>query len=607
MFVIALALWLLSRPSVYAQTDSAQVLPEFISTKERADRRVIELESGSNDLSDQLLSSSSLDIRSNGRGVLSTVSFRGGRTTQTTAQWMGLSIESPTNATVDLALIPSFLFDRAELTATSANIVGPGAISGALLMSNRTPGRKRSSVQARFGSFESAFIGLDHETILGLNWSMRTRFFADHALNNFKYTDFDQEQVRISNHLRNATGVMHEIHGSFKNWNVTSRTWWQEYYRQIPPTMLQTMSEKEQVDRNLRTALRLAWSQRSQLLDINLAYGNEFLNYSDPIADLDEDYFTDQLVALVRYHRPLTKRTLVTLQLDDRFAAASASEYYNDNRNEVSPGIQLKWTHTKWGVRTGLRKSFYLNNRSPLLLNSDFSYSSDKQSVLISYSNNYRLPSMNDLFWRPGGNPDLAPEQSHRAEVEWKLAPQSWSLSTTVFLHQIYNQIRWLPSSGGVFEATQSEETVWNRGVELTAAFRDTLRRLVIIPTIHGQVLLSSSSDQSRSPFEYSTDHQQIYVPLYRVSCRIAAHHQSGIQGRIELIHVDDRSVLPDRSKFIEDYLLLNCMLAYELGTDLMFSYEVQNASNQLYFNQQFRPMPGIFHSMTINYEIQGK
>lgn len=550
------------------------------------------------------MSSASLDVRSNGRGVLSTVSFRGGRTTQTTAQWMGLSIESPTNSTVDLALIPAFLFDQAELTGSSANIIGPGVISGALLMSNRIPSRKKTGVQVRFGSFQSGFVGLDHETSIGRKWSMRTRIFGDHALNNFKYTDFDQERVRISNHLRNAAGIMQEFHGAYKNWHMTSRTWLQEYYRQIPPTMVQARSAKEQIDRNLRTALRLAWSKKSRLLDINLAYGREFLNYSDPLAGLDEDYFTDQVVALVRYHHPLSERTMLTFQLDDRFARADASDYYNDERNEISPGVQIKWHHKKWSTHAGLRKSFYLTNRSPLLLNTDLSYSHMRHALLFSYSKNYRLPSMNDLFWRPGGDPTLDPEQSHRGEIEWKFTPGNWALSSTLFLHQIFNQIRWLPTSGGLFVAKQSPETVWNRGVELTVGMTDTIGKISIEPSIHGQLLMSSSSEQMNSIFNYSIEDQQTYVPLYRVSGKIFIHHQSGFQASVELIYVDERSVLPDRSRFIDDYLLLNGQVSFELSRNILVSYELHNASNQLYFNQLYRPMPGSFHSCTINYLI---
>jgi len=515
---------------------------------------------------------------------------------------MGLSIESPTNSTVDLALIHAFLFDRAELTGSSANIIGPGAISGALLMSNRIPTGRRIGIQVRFGSFQSGFIGLDHETSISRKWSMRIRIFGDHALNNFKYTDFDQERVRISNHLRNAAGIMQEFHGTHKNWHVTSRTWIQEYYRQIPPTMVQARSAKEQIDRNLRTALRLAWSKKSRLLDINLAYGREFLNFSDPLAELDEDYFTDQVVALVRYHHPLSDKTMLTLLLDDRFARADASEYYNDERNEISPGVQVKWHQKKWRIQTGLRKSFYLTNRSPLLVNSDLSYSHKRHALLFSYSNNYRLPSMNDLFWRPGGDPTLDPEQSHRGEIEWKFTPRNWALSSTLFLHQIFNQIRWLPTSGGLFVAKQSPESVWNRGLELTASVSDTIGQISLEPSIHGQLLMSSSSEKMNTIFRYSIEDQQTYVPLFRVSGKILIHHQSGFHASVELIHVDERSVLPDRSSFIDDYLLLNGQISYTLSGSVLVSYELNNATNQLYFNQLYRPMPGSFHSFSINY-----
>ena len=62
----------------------------------------------------------------------------------------------------------------------------------------------------------------------------------------------------------------------------------------------------------------------------------------------------------------------------------------------------------------------------------------------------YRLPGLNDLYWMPGGNPDLKPEYGYSAEAGSKLSWKSQNKKTkvsfepTYFNRYIYNWIIWI-------------------------------------------------------------------------------------------------------------------------------------------------------------------
>lgn len=89
-------------------------------------------------------------------------------------------------------------------------------------------------------------------------------------------------------------------------------------------------------------------------------------------------------------------------------------------------------------------------------------------------SYNYRFPSMNDLYWRPGGNPDVKPEDgySYDAAIGYKNDLTSWMIlnaEASGYLMHIDNWILWLPKDGNQWIWTpQNKRNVLSLGAEFT-------------------------------------------------------------------------------------------------------------------------------------------
>ena len=78
---------------------------------------------------------------------------------------------------------------------------------------------------------------------------------------------------------------------------------------------------------------------------------------------------------------------------------------------------------------------------------------------------NYRFPGMNDLYWRPGGNPEVKPEDgySYDASVAYrKQLCRGLSLDAEVsgYLMYIDNWILWLPKDGNQWIWTPQKRAV---------------------------------------------------------------------------------------------------------------------------------------------------
>lgn len=69
-----------------------------------------------------------------------------------------------------------------------------------------------------------------------------------------------------------------------------------------------------------------------------------------------------------------------------------------------------------------------------------------------SVGRNYRAPSFNDLYWLPGGNPALRPEQSLNIEsgVQYKIEFDVTlvSVNAGIYQNRVTDQIKWLPENG---------------------------------------------------------------------------------------------------------------------------------------------------------------
>src|SRR5690606_4543896 len=113
---------------------------------------------------------------------------------------------------------------------------------------------------------------------------------------------------------------------------------------------------------------------------------------------------------------------------------------------------------------------------SPVLWDVAFEWEAGRGWTLKgSSSRNYRVPTLNDLNWRPGGNAALKPEEGFTTEAgirnqggkdRW-----SWVASLTGYTRQVNQWIMWLPpvDKDRPFWAPVNVARVTSRGLEWRA------------------------------------------------------------------------------------------------------------------------------------------
>ncbi|MBQ1953541.1 MAG: TonB-dependent receptor, partial [Alistipes sp.] len=286
---------------------------------------------------------------------------------------------------------------------------------------------------------------------------------------------------------------------------------------------------------------------------------------------------------------------------------------YDKGRIELSGSLSAKWRPTeRVGVSVVLREEMFGTDWSPLIPALFVDGVISKRGNILakaSISRNFRFPTLNDLYFLPGGNPDLRKERgwSYDAGLSFGISKQgvySLSGSATWFDSYIDDWILWLPTTKGFF-SPRNIKRVHSYGVELKADGAVSLGRdwhLGLASTFSWTPSLNQG--EPMSPADKSVGKQLPYVP------EISATLTGELSWRTwsflyKWCHYSERYTMSSNdlslSGNLPPYYMSNITLETRFllsWADLSLKGAVNNLFDEEYLSVLSRPMPGI------NFEI---
>lgn len=535
-------------------------------------------ESITHSLADVLAQNSSIFIKSYGRGTLATASFRGTAPSHTQVTWNGLKLNSPMLGMVDFSLIPSYLIDDAALYhgASSVGVTG-GGLGGAVTLATRPMqeegyGLKFVQGISSFGTYDE-FLRL---TWGNRKWQTSTRFYYVTSDNDFKYTNYRKKvyetdaggQITGFHYPveRNRNGEYRDLHvvqdlfydtGNGNRWGLS--VWYLNSRRGIPMLNVDyktdSRSRNQQDEQTLRAVA--TWERIRQNLKLNARAGYTYTDmgyryWGDPGGD-------EPLVEMIRSRSfvntvygefgadwYLGQKWLFTgkitanqhfVQSSDRtitnVSGGLATVGYDKMRFELSGFVGMKYRPTeRLGLGIDLRGEVWGKNTTPPIpaAFADFLVSR-KGNVLLkaSVARNYRYPTLNDLYFMPGGNDSLRTERgwTYDAGVEFTLGDMwleehrvGFKGEVTAYNSWIDNWIAWLPTFKG-FWSPVNVRKVHAYGLEAKARFAALLGgdwRL----SLDGNFAITRSINHGdpQSWADESIGKQLVYIPVYSAAVR---------------------------------------------------------------------------------------
>ncbi|WP_343695341.1 TonB-dependent receptor [Flavobacterium sp.] len=545
-------------------------------------------------LTDLLNFNSTIYFKEYGRGMLSTVSFRGTTSSQTAVIWNGININSQMNGSTDFNTISGSDYNSISVKAGGGSVIyGSGAIGGTVHLNNDLAfyNRFENNLKLDYGSFNT--IGINYKTnISNEKWSAQIGFSKNSSTNDYKYLN---RYTWRGEQRWNQNGQYDIITMSANaGYKIDSKN------------TLKLYSQFSNTDRN--TSLVVETETKSKyingfnrnLLEYDGDFGKFKTNFKTAYIFENYQYFadnstnqytygkTESLITKLDLGYTLFKSTQVNGIFDYNRTKGYGSSFGDHVREISSAGLLIKQDFsTEWKNELGIRKEFTDNYKSPVLFSLGSTYQFSKlYNFKLNVSRNYRIPTYNDLYWETGGNPDLKPESSYQAEIGNVFTFKNISLTQNFYYIKIKDLLQWVPGKNGIWSPI-NKDRVNSYGAETLLSWKKQYGKNNW--SANASYAYTASKDEE-------TKKQLFFVPYNKVTAsaaysrnRISAYYQFLYNGFV-YTRADNN---PD--EIINDYMISNIGIDYDFKflDSFKLGFQILNLFNKDYESLEDRPMPG--------------
>ena len=563
-------------------------------------------------LSEILWESSPIQIKSMGQGAMATASFRGTASSHTQVTWNGISINSTQLGSFDLSMVPIYFVDNISLYhGGSAQKGGSGALGGSINFGNELNfGNKPSGSLLFEAGSNDTYTGAGSLQVSKKRFTSSTKFFYQQSDNDYKYLNTVYQKDPFKERRKNAdyrqAGVLQGFGYRLKNNDMLSATcWWQYDKRSLPQGIyIDNIPEEKNKTNIVRTMLSYDGQRSKYDFNATLAYFYSDMHYSRYFSHQltnESTNINNSVVAKGELNYTALKKMMLTGMLSYRMDqvrseniegktkvrntvnATAVAAYRFTPRLHVDARVPIEWSEEKLFARYNLSARYRLID--------------EWLTLKASNGYNYRIPTLNDMYWQPGGNPDLKPEKGFSSDISIATQPTFGNIGlrveATYFYMNIDDWIMWVVKDKGPIWEPVNFNYVISQGLEVKADLR--LQWGKTSHTLSGNYAYTSSVDNSYR--EEGTQGKQLpYIPRNRWTAGYRFNFDDIFWLHYNIGYTDARFTSADEAYQTEAYTLHNAEAGYRLKLkgemNLDFTLKVDNIFNAYHESTQYYPMP---------------
>ena len=566
-------------------------------------------------MAELLQSESGVFIKTYGLGSLATSSIRGGSAGHTLVLWNGMPIQSPMLGLLDLSLLPVQGMEEISFSkGGNSALWGSGAIGGVLSLNNLPDFYNKilTSSQTSVGSFGNVSqqfkIGLGNSRVQSV-----TKVFHQQAENDFFYEiapNFPKRQQ--TNAQFSQQNIMQDLYWKIDKKNQVSAHFWRQISeRQIPPTNQQTRSLARQDDRSTRVSVDWKHIGEGLVWNGKLGHVREDLDYFDDATELESLSQFNSWLGELDVQKTWKKQHKFYAAMTHIFTEARIENYRTPPReNKTALLLSYQFFKNNWQMQASLRQEIVDSTLVPLTPSLGFNYDITRHlQIKGKVSRNYRLPTMNDRFWFPGGNENLLPESGWSEEMTmttWmNRGAFRFDFSMTGFNRNINQWILWAPVEGDGFWSANNLTEVWSRGLEPRFSVFYQENNFNLRMNLGYDYVRSTNQVGLTTP-RILEGEQLLYTPIHQAFSRLNLSWKNWEFSYQHLFNGKSSGSNEDLPAYHVAHTQLQYQRDFGKCKSLVF-FKIHNLWNSNYFVVERRPMPGIHYQLGINFLFQNK
>jgi iron complex outermembrane receptor protein len=551
-------------------------------------------------------------FKSYGNGMLSSISFRGTGASHTAVLWNGINVNQPTIGQSDFSLFPVLAFNNVRIVyGSSSSKFGSDAIGGGILLESSADWDKplSGSIGQYVGSFNNFLSTLNVKGRVGKKVYLNSKFYRHQNKNDFEYINITKAGQPVENQ-QNASifqyGILQDVYINTSSRSQLSVKGWFNYSdREVQPTMVNEDAEDTQKDKSLRLVADYGIQSGIGYFELKGSYLWDYMLYNNA-----SEIITRQYIGQLNYENSIN-------DWEFRFGSnfnhiVAEVDNYDDqtseNRTDIYGGL-VNNSLNRWQFSLNVRQTFVAGYDTPLSPSVGLRYS------LIEYSRsllfikgqaaiNYRVPTLNDRYWVPGGRIDLKPEKSRNLDAslsyEYKSQIQL-EAELSIYYYNVDNWILWIP--GPTYWIPENVRKVEAHGFDISSSLEipsgSYLSQLTVNYGYSRSIVKESINED-----DVGIDNQLPYTPV----------HMGGLEyrgliknwyGSLSMNCTGLRYVTADNESSLPSYYLLNFRAGKNIKIKrqlLSIDFRINNLLNSSYQNMKFRAMPGRNYLIGINF-----
>lgn len=569
----------------------------------------IELNSPLNSLANTLSQSSLVQIKTYGTPALVTLSMRGLGTQHVALLWNGFNTQNSMHGSSDVSLIGLGTGTQNVTLNYGASCAkdGSGSIAGSLDISSKPmkDNGLSASMATTLGSFDY------RRQLLYAGYKSKKGYIQSDYLNETSTNDFPYLQNGNPNgkyiRLKNGKASIHQLNMN-GNYFINTHHWlsggiaFTDANRQIPVTEFQSLNRSFQKDKQFKSFLNYDVFKNKVDFSSGLAYFYDQLDYADPLSNLTSSSMIHKFILKLKAHFNLHRYHDFNFIVENNYAIAKTNQYLNSKAQQNFLAFLSSYTYRSKNDKLYANILFrqQLNNRvlAPFVFDAVTTYQFHKSVTLqLKAARLFKVPTLNDLYWIPGGQAKLLPEKGWSAE--WMMFNSFmknhvyFTSTLSNFYYLIDNWIVWLPTQQGYW-APQNIKKVFSRGIQEDVSFRYTRNKFALQCNAGYQFNLSTQIN-SHQVNDVANKKQMIYEPLHKVYASVSTNY-AGFLVQYTHQYTGKRYTSSDNVNALSAFHTANILLSKTLRSkefEFILSVGMDNVFNSRYYMVESRPMPG--------------